>query len=113
MTVKMAMFTTHGSLKTNGKATQRGGEHRSPRARPAAVSGLTSAPRSRTPNRPCGRTTSTAIRTTKNTNDDQVGEMVAASTASDTPMTSAATTAPARLPRPPRTMIVSRREIRS
>ena len=50
---------------------------------------------------------------TKNKIDDQVGEMSTASTASHTPITSAAITAPVRLPRPPSTMIVSSREIRS
>src|SRR5205085_10373413 len=34
-----------------------------------------SPPRSAVPSSPCGRTTSTAIRMTKNTSDDQVGEM--------------------------------------
>ena len=51
--------------------------------------------------------------TMKNVNADQVGEIVTDRTASATPMNSAATTAPPRLPMPPSTMMDSRREIRS
>ena len=69
--------------------------------------------RSRTPKIPCGRTSRNAIRTTKNENDAQIGEISTATIASITPMTSAATTAPPRLPRPPSTTIESSREIRS
>jgi hypothetical protein len=53
------------------------------------------------------------MRTTKKVNDDHVGETSAAKTASPTPIARAATTAPPRLPSPPRTTIVSRREMRS
>src|SRR5256885_259685 len=69
--------------------------------------------RSRSPKMPCGRTSSTASRTTKNENAAQVGEISTATTASVTPIRSAATTAPPRLPSPPSTTIESSREIRS
>jgi len=49
----------------------------------------------------------------KNVNDDQVGEISAANTASAIPMNSAAMMAPPRLPSPPSTMIERSREIRS
>ena len=49
----------------------------------------------------------------KNTNGDQMGAIVTATTDSVTPRSIAATTAPVRLPRPPRTTIDRSREIRS
>src|SRR5207302_3490142 len=69
--------------------------------------------RSRRPKIPCGRTSRKTISTTKYENAAHVGAHSTATTASVTPMTSAATTAPPRLPRPPSTTIESSREIRS
>ena len=110
MTVKIAMFTTQCAVNTNGNA-QRAEHERGP-GHAGASAGSQRSPLGY-PNSPCGRTSRTAISTMKNVNEAQVGEISAANTASVTPMSSAATIAPPRLPIPPSTMIVSSREIRS
>src|SRR5205814_1985419 len=84
-----------------------------PKGHPSDGATRDAAPRSRTPNSPWGLNSSTAIRTRKNTNDDQIGEISTATTDSTTPRMSEATTAPPMLPRPPSTTMESRREMRS
>jgi len=65
------------------------------------------------PYRPCGRTTKTETRITKKTKFPHTGDMTTAVTSMVTSITIAPITAPRRLPSPPRTMMVSSREIRS